>query len=254
MPYKIKDPSSTDSTLTTRYDEMADRYDRERNVSESTAFINRIQIRVITKWVFDRRESLVLDIPCGTGRLTVVLAHLFKRVIAGDISTGMIAVANNKIRSKGINNVALLRTNSRRLPFPERTFDIVLCVNFFHLIPSNEKHIFMGEFRRVLKPRGRLILENVSPIYGQLDRLVRHRLSLSEIPGKLVLLGQDLRLFRGFRKMRELGFGFPLFARLAGVFGESTIIKITLALGTIPFIKFLGYTIIVELEKEANAL
>ena len=164
MPDKIKDPSAIDGMLTTRYDEIADRYDKERNVSKSTAFINEIEIKVITEWVLDGRESLVLDIPCGTGRLTVVLGHLFERVIAGDISTGMIAIANNKIRSKGINNVALLRTNSRRLPFSEHTFDIVLCVNFLHLIPYNEKHNFIGEFRRVLKPQGRLILTNVSPV------------------------------------------------------------------------------------------
>lgn len=253
MPDIIEDTSSTDSALTTRYDNMAEGYDRGRNVSEPAPFINRMEIKVIAEWVCDGRESLVLDVPCGTGRLTVILAQLSERVIAADISTGMIAVANEKIRSEGINNVDILRINSRRLPFPGNTFDIVLCVNFFHLIPNNEKRIFMGEFRRILKPGGRLILENVSPVYGQLHRLARRRLSLSEIPGKLVLPGGWLGLFRGFRKRRELGFGFPLFGMFAGIFGESVMARITLALGTVPFIKFFGYAIIAEIEKDADA-
>ena len=67
-----------------------------------------------------------------------------------------------------------------------------------------------------------------------------------------MLPGQELRLFRGFRKKRAMGIGFPLFGRLAGVFGEDTMIKITTTLGTIPFIKLLGYTIITELEKDST--
>jgi ubiquinone/menaquinone biosynthesis C-methylase UbiE len=251
MPDKTEYTRSNDGRIMNRYDQMANSYDRDRYVSEASRFMNRIEIRVITDWVHGDRGRSLLDVPCGTGRLTIAVAHLFERVIAGDISNGMIAVLNNKIRSKSINNIALLRINSRRLPFPENTFDIVLCVNFFHLIHNNEKHVFMAEFSRVLKPRGKLILENVSPIYGQLHRLVRRRVSLSEIPGKLVLPRQGHRIFRGFRKRRELGIGFPLFAGLAGVFGESTIIKITLALGRVPFLKLLGYTTITELEKES---
>lgn len=241
---------SDDKRMIDRYDRIANSYDRDRYVSKSSRFIMQTEIKVITEWLHDEKGSLLLDVPCGTGRLSIVLAHLFDRVIAGDISGGMIALLNDKIRSEGINNVALLRVNSRRLPFPENTFDIVLCVNFFHLIQNKEKHVFAGEFRRVLKPRGRLILENVSPIYGQLHRLVRRRVSFSELPGKLVIPGRGRRIFRGFLKRREMGIGFALFGRLAAIFGESTMIKIALALGNVPLLKLLGYTTITEFEKQ----
>lgn len=75
-------------------------------------------------------------------------------------------------------------------------------------------------------------------------------MSLSEIPGKLILPGQEHSVFKGFRKRRELGIGFPLFAKLAAIFGEDAMIKFTLTLGNVPFLKFFGYTIITELEKE----
>ncbi len=241
---------SDDKRMIDRYDRIANSYDRDRYVSKSSRFIMQTEIKVITEWLHDEKGSLLLDVPCGTGRLSIVLAHLFDRIIAGDISAGMIALLNDKIRSEGINNVALLRVNSRRLPFPENTFDIVLCVNFFHLIQNKEKHVFAGEFRRVLKPRGRLILENVSPIYGQLHRLVRCRVSFSELPGKLVIPGRERRIFRGFLKRREMGIGFALFGRLAAIFGESTMIKIALALGNVPLLKLLGYTTITEFEKQ----
>jgi len=118
------------------------------------------------------------------------------------------------------------------------------------LLNNNEKHIFMDEYRRILKPHGKLILQNVSPVYGQLDRLLRRRIGLKEIPAKLVLPGRDRRLYQGFRLKRELGFGFPLFSRLVSIFGESAMTKITLALGTVSALKLLGYSIISELEKE----
>lgn len=251
MADKKEYAGSDDSRIMVRYDRMANSYDGERYVSESSRFINRIEIKLITEWFYDEGGHSLLDVPCGTGRLAIALAHLFERVIAGDISAGMIAALKSKIRSKGITNVTFLRINSRRLPFPENTFDIVLCVNFFHLIHNNEKRVFMGEFRRVLKPRGKLILQNVSPVYGQLHRMIRRRVSVSELPGRLLLPGHGFRLFRGFRKRREIGIGFPLFGKLAAIFGESAMIKITLALGNVPFLKLLGYTIITELEKES---
>lgn len=241
---------SDDNAIMTRYDRIADIYDRERHVSEAQPFINRIEIKIINKWIGEEKGCLLLDIPCGTGRLTTALAGLCQRLIAGDVSAGMIDVAKNKMRSGRVKNVTLLRVNSRRLPFLENTFDVVLCVNLFHLLNNNDKPVFMDEFKRILKPRGKLILENVSPVYGQLDRLRRRRISLREIRAKLVLPGMERRLYGGFRKRRELGFGFPLFSRLASVFGESAMMKITLALGTRPVVKLLGYTIITELEKE----
>jgi ubiquinone/menaquinone biosynthesis C-methylase UbiE len=176
------------------------------------------------------------------------MAGLIERVVGG-CNAKMIAVANNKIRAECMDKVYLLRLNARRLPFPDNTFDIVLCASF-SFNDNHEKHIFMDEFRRVLKPGGKLILENVSPIYGQIERLVRLRVSLNEIPGKLIFPGLEQRIMKGYRKRRELGIGFPLFSKLAVIFGEDRMIKITRALGNVPLLKFFGYSIITELEKE----
>lgn len=247
MSDKAKLTGSEDFDIMIRYDRMADSYDY---VSKSPALLNGIELKIITEWVEEEKGGLLLDIPCGTGRLTAVLAGLSGRVIAGDLSVGMIDVAKNKMRSEGVKNVTLMRVNSRRLPFRENTFDVVLCVNFFHLLNNDDKHIFMDNFRRILKPRGKLILQNVSPVYGQLDRLLRRRIGLKEIPAKLVLPGSDRRLYQGFRLRREIGFGFPFFSRLVSIFGESAMTKITLALGTVSVLRLLGYSIISELEKE----
>lgn len=250
MPVKAENTGPEDSDIMSRYDRLAACYDNKRYVSESSRFINRIEMRVITDWVYNEGGCSLLDVPCGTGRLTVAMAGLAERVVGGDVSAKMIAVANNKICAECMDKVYLLRLNARRLPFPDNTFDIVLCVSFFHLIDNHEKNIFMDEFRRVLKPGGKLILENVSPVYGQIERLVRLRVSLNEIPGKLIFPGLEQRIMKGYRKRRELGIGFPLFSKLAVIFGEDRIIKITRVLGNVPLLKFFGYSIITELEKE----
>lgn len=252
MANQIETPDSKDKEMIAHFDQIADGYDNERFISAGARFIFQIEKMVITKWVSKERGDYLLDVPCGTGRYTFILEQTFRHIIGGDISASMIDVAKSKKLSKGHNNVRLLRLNAGRLPFADKTFNTVICVSFFHLISNTEKHIVMSEFKRVLKPRGRLILENLSPVYGQLSRLINCRLSLRELPGKFVYPGQGLNLFRGFRKEREQAIGFPLFARLASVFGESTMINITLALGAIPFLKLLGYTIITELEKEST--
>lgn len=146
MPVKAEYTDSEDSDIMNRFDRMASSYDNIRYVSESSRFINRIEIRVITDWVYNEGGCSLLDVPCGTGRLTIAMASLSERVVAGDLSAEMITVANNKVRAKCINNVTLLRVNSHRLPFSDNAFDIVLCVSFFHLIHNQEKYVFMNEF------------------------------------------------------------------------------------------------------------
>ncbi len=98
--------------------------------------------------------SLLLDIACGTGDLTRLARRRRYRVIGADLSAGMLA-ANRT-------GAPLLQANCSQLPFPDGTFDGLVCGyalrNFTDLAGA------LKETARVLRPGGRVaILEVDAP-------------------------------------------------------------------------------------------
>ncbi len=242
--------NSVDTQLMSRYDQEADSYDAKRYLTYYGEFLNELETCVVVGWVLGGSGSWGLDIPCGTGQLTSSLAHCCEKVAAGDISITMLDIARKKAHSGSVANITFLQVNGRRLSFSENTFDTIICFNFLHLIPNDQKCEFMAEFARVLKPGGKLIVGLKSPFHGLFLSLLKYHRRLGEIPRRFFSPGQGRRLFHGYRKGRVVGVGFPLFSGLARIFGKDVMMKISLALGGIPGFRFLAYGIIFELHND----
>ena len=101
------------------------------------------------------KGNTVLEVACGTGRVTMEIAKQAKKVYAIDISPQMIDVAIKNIKEKGINNVELSVEDAYSLPFDNNMFDIVICINSLHNMIYPEKTL--SEIKRVLKTEGRFI-------------------------------------------------------------------------------------------------
>lgn len=71
--------------------------------------------------------ALVLDAPCGTGRLTPVLAGR-GRYVGLDVSPSMLAQA----RATQAGPSVWLAGDVRRMPFADSTFDVVVCCRLLH--------------------------------------------------------------------------------------------------------------------------
>jgi demethylmenaquinone methyltransferase/2-methoxy-6-polyprenyl-1,4-benzoquinol methylase/phosphoethanolamine N-methyltransferase len=102
----------------------------------------------------------VLDVGCGTGTLSVAAR---KRVdptgsVHGvDASPEMIARARRKsVRSNLPVTFELAAAQS--LPFPDATFDVILCSLALHHLPQEARAAALAEMRRVLKPGGRAVI------------------------------------------------------------------------------------------------
>lgn len=96
-------------------------------------------------------EGLLLDAGGGTGRVSHALRGLVGGVVVSDPSRQMARQANAKA------GVASLRAEAERLPFPDRTFDRALVVDALHHFIDQGAAV--GELLRVLKPGGRLVIE-----------------------------------------------------------------------------------------------
>lgn len=97
-----------------------------------------------------------LDLCCGTGYVT---GHInADRVVALDLSPGMLAVNREKNRGKG--HISYLVGDAFDLPLPEGSFDAVYNTLAAHEFRRIER--ILKEAYRVLKPGGTLVLYDFS--------------------------------------------------------------------------------------------
>ena len=100
----------------------------------------------------------VLEIGCGTGHGLVSLAadvgHA-GQVYGVDISSGMMAVARNRIESAGLRNVTLTLGDGRFLCFRSNVFDAVFMSFTLELFEGAIPDVLV-EVRRVLRAGGRV--------------------------------------------------------------------------------------------------
>lgn len=93
----------------------------------------------------------VLDVGCGTGQSSIALKALAVRIIGVDSSPEMLAQAPHGPA------IAYECVNAEALPFPDGSFDLVTVSCAFHWF---DRHAFMAEAHRVLRPRGRMVVYN----------------------------------------------------------------------------------------------
>ncbi len=97
-------------------------------------------------------RSRVLEIGVGTGRIAVPSAPHVGHYVGMDISTGMMGKLRAKLTTEKID---LIQGDATHLPFATRTFDAVIAVHVFHLIPTWRD--VLKEIARVLKPSAPLL-------------------------------------------------------------------------------------------------
>lgn len=115
----------------------------------------KISCRDIAQRIQGVPYEALLDVGCGTGFLIDMLAGQKNARYCGlDLSDGMIRVA----REKAIPGAEFIVGSADKLPYPDETFDIVVCSQSFHHYPYPEKA--MREAKRVLKPGGLYILSD----------------------------------------------------------------------------------------------
>ncbi|HVY87471.1 MAG TPA: methyltransferase domain-containing protein [Hyphomonadaceae bacterium] len=101
----------------------------------------------------------VLDTACGTGLVSFPLADAVTpsgRVVATDISQGMIDIIQREAARRGVRHLEASRADAEVLEgIPDNSFDLVTSALGFMYFPEPEKAF--AETLRVLKPGGRLV-------------------------------------------------------------------------------------------------
>lgn len=120
--------------------------------------------------------SYVLDIPCGTGRITELLLQKGYKVVGADVSREMLRVASKKLRSYA-NLEGLYQVDAEKLPFEDRQFDCLIAIRFMGHIPGDVRLCMLKEFRRV--SRSYVIADySVTSLTAHLRKEVERRLKI----------------------------------------------------------------------------
>ena len=128
-------------------DEVAQEYDAKR-FSRGGRLIDRREKRAVLEALNPIEDRRVLEIACGTGRFTVMLAERGADIVGLDISSAMMAQGRAKARAADVaDRIEFLRGDAARLPFPDDHFDTVFAMRFFHLADTPAK--FLAEMCRV---------------------------------------------------------------------------------------------------------
>ena len=137
------------------YDRAADGY----NKRYETAYKQNGIASKLLDLVRTAEARRVLEVGCGTGHWLRVLRR-YVHMVGLDLSHGMLQ------KAAGANGASLLvRGEANHLPFADRTFDMVFCVNAIHHFKNPPS--FIAEAHRLLTPDGVLAVIGMNPHTGK---------------------------------------------------------------------------------------
>jgi ubiquinone/menaquinone biosynthesis C-methylase UbiE len=135
--------------------EIAPRYDSLRPLSAA----DRARLQTMLQEVALQPGERVVEVGCGTGRLTLPLSAMTPARVTGvDTETRMLDVARGK---DAAGRVDWIRGSAYRLPLDEGAAALVMMVMVVHLLRQRVRAF--SEARRILRPGGALSLWTFTP-------------------------------------------------------------------------------------------
>jgi ubiquinone/menaquinone biosynthesis C-methylase UbiE len=134
----------------------------------------RIAWRGALERAMGRGPHRILDVGCGTGEISLLLAQMGHRVTGIDLSQKMIDLANSKAQSSGL-QAQFQIGDAESLTFDANSYDIVINRHLLWTLPHPEKALL--EWRRILKEGGAAILIDGFWMDGSVESRLRRLLS-----------------------------------------------------------------------------
>ncbi|MDO6687219.1 MULTISPECIES: class I SAM-dependent methyltransferase [unclassified Agarivorans] len=100
------------------------------------------------------KQATAIEVGCGTGSTALLHAPHLKHLLATDLSSGMLDIAEQKRQQQNIGNVDFKQATIEGLDVNEPV-DVVLALNLIHLL--EDKDTAIGKIMTWLKPGGVLI-------------------------------------------------------------------------------------------------
>jgi ubiquinone/menaquinone biosynthesis C-methylase UbiE len=131
------------------------------------------------------RDDRVFEFGCGTGTTALKLAGYVETLEATDISSEMIAIAQDKASRANISNVSFRQATLESPLLEDESYDAVLGFNTLHLLrdlPGSLRHV-----HRILKPGGLFISK--TPCLRDASKLIQWFVPVATYFGKAPYVG-----------------------------------------------------------------
>jgi ubiquinone/menaquinone biosynthesis C-methylase UbiE len=117
----------------------------------------------------DQRKLRLVDLGCGTGRFLDFVKQVWPRlpVVGVDLSEAYIGHARRHLKRWA--RVNFVVANAEAIPLPDASTDAVTSIFTLHELPPEVRRSVIREAARVLRPGGRLILEDSLQIGDEPD-------------------------------------------------------------------------------------
>ncbi|HCH31910.1 MAG TPA: SAM-dependent methyltransferase [Oceanospirillaceae bacterium] len=180
------------------WDKIANKYSQQK-VADPGAYEKKLSI---TQQYFTP-ESNVLEFACGTGSTAIIHAPFVRSILATDISSNMIEIAKEKLRSNNIDNIQFKKCSIEEIDVADESLDVVMAHSILHLVNNPDDVIRIAHSK--LKQNGFFVTSTVcmgdSFFYSVMARLISLASILGVLPRLQVLSSKGLA-----RRMEELGF------------------------------------------------
>jgi ubiquinone/menaquinone biosynthesis C-methylase UbiE len=142
------------SSITDYYDRAAETWDGTHGAArQNPRFAGQIRNSLKALLSLVDRSATALELGAGTGPYVDIAAPLFARLIATDVSEGMLAVFARRVAQLGLTNVTLLRQDACDLrKIATGSVDMVYSIGLLETVADIER--LFAESGRVLRPGG----------------------------------------------------------------------------------------------------
>lgn len=143
------------------WDRMALTYNDSRAVQRRREEIEYLAEYVISNLKIKKGMN-VLDVCCGNGFITSIVAQRGCSIMALDLSSEMLKRASDAAKGSQINNVQYIQGDASNLPLADHIFDVAYCLGSFHILPSYaHAEAVLKELQRVTKPKGKILIGGI---------------------------------------------------------------------------------------------
>lgn len=131
----------------------------------------RIRRETVEAFTAGKTFSSVLDMPCGTGDMSVGLLDRSRKLTLIDISENMLSLAKSKVPAEQQHKTELINGDFFKLALPGQSFDLVICLGLLAHVDSPQA--LLNKLSGLVAPGGLLIIQNTdaSHPYSHLIRL-----------------------------------------------------------------------------------
>lgn len=149
------------------FDDIADDYEKQIPEHVRDKLLNRkidLMERRMKKDAGIENGARGLDLGCGQGWYLTEVARRGYEMVGADRSRGQLVKAQASANKHGL-NAKVAHCDAGHLPFHSNTFDFIYSINVLHHITHpEERHRYLSEVIRVLRPGGVLFLHEINTV------------------------------------------------------------------------------------------